>query len=178
MPLTPYHLGPGFLLGLLFFKWLDVVAVLVGSVILDLEPLILLVTGVALPLHGIFHTHVAAGLISVPTSVLLWYLHRLTRGTTRFFCLEQNFGPRRIYTSCLVGTISHVFLDSFLYIEMNPFYPILGNPFYGYLASSLVYDSCMYAGIAGLVIYFVLLLTRATAAHRGKDQKPVRNEVT
>ncbi len=175
MPFTPYHLGPGLLLGLLFFRWIDVVAVLVGSVILDLEPFVVLVTGIALPLHGICHTYVAAGLLSIPTSAALWYLRGPTRRITRLFGLEQDFRPAGIYASCLVGTISHVFLDSFLYAEMNPFYPILGNPFYEYLASPLIYQSCMYAGFAGLLIYLILVVSRAIAAHQGRDVKQIQN---
>lgn len=178
MPFTPYHLGPGFLLGLLLFRWADFVAVLIGSVILDIEPFVILVTGSALPLHGLCHTYLAGSVLSILISAALWYLRAPTRRVTSIFGLYQDSGPLRTYASCLVGTVSHVFLDSFLYAEMNPFYPILGNPFYGHLANSLIYQSCLFAGLLGLLVYVILLISRATGADQGKTQKQAHNEAT
>jgi membrane-bound metal-dependent hydrolase YbcI (DUF457 family) len=48
-----------------------------------------------------------------------------------------------------VGGWSHVFLDSFLYTDLSPFWPIsFGNPFVGLLS----FDAVLLVTIAGFAI--------------------------
>ena len=42
MPLTPFHLGPGLLFGLLLFRYIDFPTSLIASVIVDVEPILAL----------------------------------------------------------------------------------------------------------------------------------------
>jgi len=42
MPFTPYHLGPGLFVGLLFLGFIDFPTFLVASVIVDMEPFLVL----------------------------------------------------------------------------------------------------------------------------------------
>lgn len=130
MPLTPFHLGPALLFGLLFR--LNVPALLVGSVILDIEALYLLLTG-ADYLHGVFHSYLGASIVSLALGLLF----------------------RKIFLSFLVGTYSHVFLDSFLYLDMQPFWPANVNPFLGLIDSGSVYGFSIIAFFvaAGMLLF-------------------------
>ena len=65
---------------------------------------------------------------------------------------------RHIISASLIGTYSHVLLDSFLYSEMNPFFPLLGNPFLGLLGFGFVYNLCVVLGLVGFFIYLLRVL--------------------
>ena len=56
MPFTPFHLGPALFLGLLLFRLVDLPTFLAANVILDLEPLAVLLLDLDYPLHGLFHS--------------------------------------------------------------------------------------------------------------------------
>ncbi|MEM2141949.1 MAG: hypothetical protein QXQ81_01655, partial [Candidatus Thorarchaeota archaeon] len=66
-------------------------------------------------------------------------------------------------------TCSHVLLDSFLYPEMNPLFPILGNPFLGMVSHYSLYVYCTYLGLAGLTPLVALALMDSRS-HRENDQ--------
>jgi hypothetical protein len=59
MPFTPFHFGPSFLIGMLFASHLNMAAILLASVAIDIEPIYCLVTN-SCPLHGILHTYLGA----------------------------------------------------------------------------------------------------------------------
>jgi membrane-bound metal-dependent hydrolase YbcI (DUF457 family) len=54
-----------------------------------------------------------------------------------------------------------VFLDSFLYEEMAPFYPLQGNPFFNSLSAfgsyTVVYGFCSLTALLGITLYFYKL---------------------
>lgn len=131
MPFTPFHLGPALLFGLLFR--LNVPAVLVGSVILDIEALYLLLTG-ADYLHGFFHSYLGASIVSLALGLLF----------------------KKTFLGFLAGTYSHVFLDSFLYPDMQPFWPAKVNPFLGLIGSGSIYGFSLlaFAVVAAGILLF------------------------
>ena len=53
MPFTPYHLGPGLFVGLLFLSFIDFPTFLVASVIVDVEPFMVLALNLNYPLHEV-----------------------------------------------------------------------------------------------------------------------------
>jgi len=155
MPFTPYHFGPALLAGVILFPYFDLVAMLVASVILDIEPMLVLFLSLGGPLHGITHTYLVATIVSFIVAGALWVLRKPIAFFAEIFGVIQEPRKVRILAASIFGTYSHVLMDSFLYGEMNPFYPILGNPFLGLIASSLIYQFCLYCGLIGIVLYFV-----------------------
>lgn len=160
MPFTPYHLGPALLAGMLLVPFIDLSAILIGSVILDLEPLAVLMFDLPYALHGIFHTYLAASVVAILLAILLWPLHGTLNTIVSVFGIHQESTLRSIFLGSLIGTYSHVFMDSFLYPEMNPFYPFMGNPFVGLIQGQAIYSFCVISGILGLVMYAGYLLFR------------------
>ncbi len=160
MPFTPYHLGPALLLGVVFFPFVDIIALLVGSIILDIEPLIILMTGTGLPLHGISHTYLVATIVALLTTGIIWVLRGPLYEILSIFRINQEPSVKRIGLSSIFGTYSHVLMDSFLYPEMNPFFPILGNPFLGLVSAAIIYQFCLYCGIVGLFVYLIRFILR------------------
>lgn len=155
MPFTPYHFGPALLAGVLLFPYFDLVAILVACVILDIEPMLVLFLNLGGPLHGISHTYLVATVVSFLVAGVLWLLRNPIVSVAEVFGVIQEPKKERILAACLFGTYSHVLMDSFLYGEMNPFYPILGNPFLGLISSPFIHQFCLYCGLIGIVLYFV-----------------------
>ncbi len=74
MPFTPFHLGPAVLIGFILLRYTDLPTLIVASVLVDLEPLAVLVFGLPGPLHGFFHSFLGA---SVAAAVLTWAMLRV-----------------------------------------------------------------------------------------------------
>ena len=155
MPFTPYHLGPGLLLGVVLFPFVDISTMMIASVILDLEPLAVILLGFPSPLHGFFHSYLGATLVAIVLSFVIWPMRKTLNSIVSLFGLKQESSLRHILPASFIGVYSHVFLDSFIYSEMNPFFPLIGNPFIGILMVSDVYNCCIYLGLLGLGVFIL-----------------------
>ncbi len=74
MPFTPFHLGPAVLMVFILLGYLGLPTLIVASVLVDLEPLAVLVFGLPGPLHGFFHSFLGA---SVAAVLLAWVMLRV-----------------------------------------------------------------------------------------------------
>ena len=158
MPFTPYHFGPAVLIGVLLFPFIDFTTIVVASVILDLEPLAVIFLDLPLPLHAFFHTYLGATIVAIVLSICIYPFRKYLNEIVSFFGLRQESSFRHIVPASLIGTYSHVLLDSFLYVEMNPFFPLIGNPFVGILYGGFVYNLCLVLGVIGFFVYLTRVL--------------------
>ena len=158
MPFTPYHFGPALLIGVLLFPFIDFTTIVVASVILDLEPLAVIFLNLPGPLHAFFHTYLGATIVAIALSVCIYPFRKYLNEFVSLFGLKQESSFRHILPAGFIGTYSHVLLDSFLYVEINPFFPLLGNPFVGFLAFGFVYNLCLALGIIGFFVYLLRIL--------------------
>ncbi len=157
MPFTPIHMGPGIFIkailqssfSLMVFGW--------TQIIMDIQPLLVMITGKG-HLHGFTHTYIGAILIAVISALSGKYLSELglkISGVTK----EQ---PITIlwwvaFLSAAIGSFSHVFLDSIMHTDVEPFFPItLINNFHGLVSIEILYKFCLYSGLVGAVIYYVV----------------------
>jgi membrane-bound metal-dependent hydrolase YbcI (DUF457 family) len=159
MPLTPFHLGPALLLGLVFFIFLDFPTFLVASVIVDIEPMFVMFLDLDYPLHGFFHSFLGGTLVAF---LLAWIMNKI-RGKfstwLRFFKLEQKPSFGSILLASLSGVYIHILLDSRMHTDIRPFYPLDFNPF---LSSSTlpglwVHMLCVWCFMGAAVIYVIRL---------------------
>lgn len=153
MPFTPYHFGPGLFLGVVLFSFLDFSTVMVACVILDIEPLSVMIFNLPYAAHGFFHTYLGATIVSCFLTAVIYPFRKYLNMLVSVFGLHQESSFRYIFPASIVGTYSHVFLDSLLYPEMNPFYPIMINPFVGILQFGFVYSACVFLGLFGFGVY-------------------------
>ena len=158
MPFTPYHFGPGLLLGVVLFSFLDFSTVMVACVILDIEPLSVIIFNLPYAAHGFFHTYLGATIAASVLAIAIYPFRKYLNTLVSIFGLHQKSSFRHIFPASIIGTYSHVFLDSLLYPEMNPFYPLIGNPFVGFLMFEFVYNACVYLGFLGFGVYIVRIL--------------------
>jgi membrane-bound metal-dependent hydrolase YbcI (DUF457 family) len=158
VPFTPFHLGPALLFGLALSVIFDLSTLLVASVIPDLEPFCVMYFHVyGYPLHGFFHSYLGASILAVFVALIIYPLRGWLYRVLTVFGVSQKSSFRKIFFTSFFGAYLHVFLDSFLYEEMNPLYPLLGNPFIDLLlpygAYRIIYGFCSLTALFGIALY-------------------------
>ncbi len=133
------------------FNSLDFLALLFGSVIMDIEPFLILGFHLPYPLHGPIHSVIGALMITP-----LAYFAVLA---TRFFIslfkssTKPKKSPKTVLISILIGEYSHLILDAFLYPEMNLAWPLHGgNPLLNIISLDWTYIICILCFFAGILI--------------------------
>jgi len=157
MPFTPFHFGPALLLcGI--FVFLDPIALIYGAILVDLEPAIVIFLRLNYPLHGLMHSIIGVFLLLPIVYVATVATRRLLPDIDFFFTSKgRKFAFWLTAVSALVGSFSHIFLDSFLYPEMNLAWPLpYWNPLLNIELILLVYEFCWVA----LVIAIPLIVLR------------------
>jgi len=158
MPFTPFHMGAGIAtkailqssFSLMIFGWTQIV--------MDIQPLIVLITGEG-HLHGFSHTYLGASLLAIFSALSGKYLSEI--GLIVLGIAKDQ--PIKIvwyvcFVSAFLGSFSHVFLDSIMHTDVEPFYPVtLVNPFHGILSVSLLHKLCLYLGLGGAAVYYLVL---------------------
>jgi len=143
MPFTPFHFGPALLLyGL--FVFLDPIALIYGAILVDLEPAIVMFLRFNYPLHGFMHSIVGVFLLLPIVYVATFATRRLLPELDFFFTSrKREFTFRLTVVSALIGSFSHIFLDAFLYPEMNLAWPLpYWNPLLNTGLSLAIYEFC------------------------------------
>ncbi len=162
MPFTPFHLGPALLIGILLIYYIDFPTLLVASVILDIEPFIVLLLDLNYPLHGFFHSFLGGTIVILPLSFIMFKLRPTLNPITDFFKIEQKSSFLHIFVASIIGIYSHILLDAPLYIDIQPFFPLNFNPFLNTLGLGglTLYIFCGYCFIAALFLYIIHLAIR------------------
>lgn len=153
MPFTPFHWGPSSWLGLLLFRFINIGAFLVASVVIDIEPFCVLVFNLNYPLHGFLHSFVGGTIAAAVLSVAYYHFREVINKLLNPIKLAQKSSYGVILFSCLAGVYFHVFLDSFLYTDIRPFFPLTINPFYGLISFPIMYSFCAVSFLVGGLLY-------------------------
>ena len=159
MPFTPFHFGPGLLVGLLLLSFIDFPTFLIASVIVDVEPLLVLIFSLNYPLHGFFHSLLGGTMVAFLLTLVMSHLRERFSPLLSFFKLEQKVSFKRILVAALSGIYIHILLDSRMYAEIQPFYPLEYNPLLttGILAGLDSYIICIWSFFGAAVLYVVRL---------------------
>jgi membrane-bound metal-dependent hydrolase YbcI (DUF457 family) len=158
MPFTPFHFGPAlFIYGI--FVFLDPIALIYGAILIDLEPAIVMFLRLNYPLHGFMHSIVGVFLLLPIAYVATLITRRLLPDIDFFFTSRRReFMPRLIIASTLIGSFSHILLDSFLYPEMNLAWPLpYWNPLLNTDLSLAIYEFC---GVTLIIAIPLIVLRR------------------
>lgn len=132
MPLTPLHLSPGLLLGILTKKFFNFWALLLGSVVMDIEPLFLLIINpcYSCPHHWFFHSILGAIFGSLMLATILWRFREKLDKISLKFKIQQPFSFKILFSSSLVAWLIHIFFDSLTHPDVFPFWPSHFNPIF------------------------------------------------
>lgn len=160
MPFTPYHLGPALFFAIPLRKYVHAPTFILANVLLDIEPLLVLVLGLNYPLHGYLHTFAAAVVVGVAFGLVMFFLERSMHPLYKTLLLEPEtkMNISQFISAGVFGTLLHVLFDSPLYEEMKPFYPLNVNPLYGSASSNEIYLLSVWLGILGVIFYALLFI--------------------
>ena len=155
MPLTPFHLGPALFLGLVLLRYLDFPTFLIANVIVDVEPLTVLLLDLNCPLHGFLHSFLGGTLMAIALTVAMARVRERLNYILSTLKIEQETTARKILAASLLGIYIHILLDSRMHPDIRPFYPLDINPFLSrsMLVGLEVHMLCIWMFIAGLIMY-------------------------
>jgi hypothetical protein len=145
---------------------------------MDVEPLVRMVRGDSV-IHGVTHTYLGAAAIALISLVIgrpvCQGLLRAWNRSPRSGILARLQTPTTIPWSAaavaaLVGTVSHVALDSLMHTDMQPLLPFFaGNGLWGLLSVESLHTLCLALGAGGLaVLALALLLQRPGLRGEGR----------
>ncbi len=160
MPLTPFHLGPGLFFGMITFRFFDLVAFLVGSTLLDIEPACLILYNLNYPYlsyshHGVLHSFLLGIIIALLIALILNnYKEKISRYLGKFN-LSQKSSFLSIFSGALLGDWIHLVFDSFMHYDVFPFWPSHFNPLLNLISIPQNYFLCSALGIAGLILLII-----------------------
>jgi hypothetical protein len=147
-------MGPGLLLKAVMRGAFSLIIFGYAQVLIDLQPLAALTMGRG-ELHGWTHTWLGAVVIGCFAAVT-------GRPLTNAVLRRLGGGARSRLTvswavalgSGLIGTLSHVALDSLIYPDMHALWPWSdAQPWLGAATSAQVYGACFACGVLGAVLY-------------------------
>jgi membrane-bound metal-dependent hydrolase YbcI (DUF457 family) len=154
MPFTPFHFGPPFLIGMLFVNQVNMAAILFTSVAVDIEPIYCLISNTC-GLHGILHTYLGAAAFSLALGgSIIYFCRKQLKRISDALGIVQDYSLTSILIGALIGGWSHVFLDSFMYSDIVPFWPIDTNPFLGIISNENTYLVTIVGFVGGAILYF------------------------
>lgn len=167
MPFTPFHLGPALCLGLPLRKYMHTPTFILANVILDVEPFLVIILGLEYPLHGYFHTFLLAFFVGLALGYTMLLLEGYLYPLYKMLLLETDSKTslKQFLIPGVLGTMLHVLLDSPLYSDIHPLYPLTSNPLYNPALSMEVYSLCIWTGVIGAAIYVALLVNRLRTGH-------------
>lgn len=179
MPFTALHIGPALLVALILYPLLDTPTMLVSSIVLDIEPLMIILLGLPQPLHGTYHSLTVGTAIGVAVAVFMYLIRGYTSRHMERLRLPQGGDFRGYLAASLVGVWGHVLLDSFLYSDLSLIYPWRWNPLLGLLSHRVILNVCLTSFPLTVIIYLlrVTLMTRAgngeTSETDGVKEEPM-----
>lgn len=153
MPFTPFHLGPGFLVGGLFHKRLNLVSILLASVLVDLRVTFCFFFGCLGRFHGPLHTFVGATIVALLIVLCVFYFRNSFKRVTDFFRVKTDYSFSSIFLGSFVGAWMHIVLDAFMHSDMIPFWPLRSNFLLGMINSWSIVVICIISFFIGLGIY-------------------------
>ena len=164
MPFTPFHFGPGLLISLTFLSFIDIPTFLIASVIIDIEPFLVLVFHLNYPLHGFFHSFLGGFIAAALLAIVMSKIRRYFTPLITFFKIEQSISFKKILFSSTCAIFIHILLDSPIYLDIQPFFPFEFNPFYRstVMPGLIIYLLCAWCFVGAIFVYVIRLLQHKT----------------
>lgn len=150
-------MGPGILLKAIFQGSFSLMVFGWTQIIMDIQPLVVIVTGEG-RLHGFTHTYIGATFIAAFSAFTGEYLADrvllIVRGSAQSV-LRISWSVAVV--SAFIGSYSHIILDSIMHSDIEPLLPFSeSNQLLGVISVSLLYKLCVYSGLLGGILYFIV----------------------
>jgi len=161
VPLTPFHLGPGILFGLLLLRYVDFPTFVVGSVVVDWRAALVYVGLWSGPRHGWMHTYLGGLAFSLVVVAAMVAVRSHIDAALERLAIRQRVTTARIAAGAFLAVTIHVTIDAFHHPTMLPFLPLEGNALYGLYSTFEMRGFtafCLFLGVQLYLMYFLDLL--------------------
>ncbi|WP_145178914.1 DUF4184 family protein [Gimesia aquarii] len=164
MPFTPFHFCPGLLAKAFSPRYFWLTSFVLANVLIDLEVLYYLSKNDP-PIHRYLHTYLGGIFMGVFAGLLMFGVIQIA---CRVLPAHSRWRARVIQApklqllwqsliAGLIGGVTHIFLDSLMHEEMNPFWPIAdGNGLAGMLSVGTLHIGLAAAGLFSLIFWLLL----------------------
>jgi hypothetical protein len=170
MPATPLHMGPGILVKALAGRYFSLLVFGFAQVMIDIEPVVRIIRGDAF-LHGFTHTYLGATGIAIISALIgrpvcQMILDRWRDDPASPFMNWLRGPPRISWTAAisgaLLGTYSHVVLDSIMHVDMEPFTPLsTANALHQIVSLDALHIFCLATAVLGATVMVFLYASRS-----------------
>lgn len=157
-------MGPGFAIKAVAGRHFSLMSFGLAQVAMDIEPLVGMIRG-AVVLHGVTHTYLAALIIAlvvimVAPPVCRPFLVRWNKEVAYYrrpwLAEPADFRLFPVAFGALIGTFSHVALDSLIYGEMRPLAPWSDeNSLLGLASTGSLTSICLALGAIGFGVWLI-----------------------
>lgn len=168
MPVTPFHIIAGVAAKSIRPKYFSWTVFALANVLIDTEAVYYFFT-TGLPAHKYFHTWVGATIIAILCATLGKYLCEIGLRVLNYVFLNEKYVPSlkwlrqgikidqfSAWSGAVIGAYSHIFLDSFVNLDMKPYFPFSDqNHLLGLISLKNTYILCIGLFIAGLIILII-----------------------
>jgi membrane-bound metal-dependent hydrolase YbcI (DUF457 family) len=152
MPFTPLHLGAGAVLKGVLDTHFSFVVFAISQLLIDLEPLVRLLYGQQ-SLHGFSHTFIGAALVGIVATLTGKPIGELILRLVNSD--QQSITWRASILGAFCGTSSHIFIDGIMHADMQPWFPLPGNPFLDLVSLDVLHIALIVSGVlGGIVVVF------------------------
>jgi len=173
-------MGPGFAIKALAGRHFSLMSFGLAQVAMDIEPLVGMIRGAAV-LHGVTHSYLAAMIIAivvimVAPPICRPFLVRWNKEAAYYrlpwLAESADFRLFPVAFGALIGTFSHVALDSLIYGEMRPLVPWSDeNSLFGLASTGSLTRICLALGVVGFGAWLIRARCRKTVQ---LDNPPLR----
>jgi len=154
MPFTPFHFGPHATIAFSLKSKVDLPVFLLANVVIDLEPLLVMIFNLPYPLHGYAHSFLFSALIGGFWGLIAFTQKKRTKIVMQYFKLPYETSRLKATFSGAFGAMLHTLFDAPLYFDIRPFYPLSENPLYGLFSTSMVYKFCTFMFVPAVILYY------------------------
>jgi membrane-bound metal-dependent hydrolase YbcI (DUF457 family) len=124
---------------------------------MDIQPLLVMISGKG-HLHGFTHTFIGAAMIAVFAGLsgktLSGFILRRAINSVKPIAM----GWKVVFISALIGSVSHVLLDSIMHMDVELFYPFsAANTLLGLMPIDALHLFCLFSGLVGSFLYIGIM---------------------
>ncbi len=153
MPFTPFHLGPSAAVALPLDKYIDVPVFVSVNVVVDLEPLAVILFGLNYPLHGYCHTLLVGSLVGFLWGCIAYLLRDIIKLGMKALLLKYETGFLKMVISGISGVWFHLVFDAIMHKNVMIFYPYRTNPLHGLVSVAALHLICLLCFIPAIGVY-------------------------
>ncbi|MFA7240664.1 MAG: hypothetical protein WC091_11160 [Sulfuricellaceae bacterium] len=158
MPITPFHFGPGLLFKSYATTRMSWTVFALANILIDIEPIAwLLLSGD--PAHRQWHSYLGAAAVAaisvwpgrrLAEAWLRWWNRQLNVAQARWLGAQTHISLSAAWIGALLGSFSHILLDSFMHADLQPFWPwTAGNSLLNEISVDNLHLLCIVTGLWG-----------------------------